>query len=140
MSQEPVLFLGNRELALGEAFCVVGPNQEVEAAAHVVAEGEACAHGCWLAIRQPERVRRVVLIRPGCPDNELTQHLGEIRAQTLVVFDATAPPDAGQVFQQRIPRAYRFFVYAPSRLARLITDFLQRGETFIVNTGETRSW
>jgi pimeloyl-ACP methyl ester carboxylesterase len=140
MSQEPVLVLGNGELALGEPFRVVSPSADDEAPAHVLAEGRASLDGCWLAIRHPERVRRVVLIRPACPDDELTQRLGEIQAETLIVLDASAPADAADVYQQRIPRAYRFFVYAPSRLVRLIADFLLRGETFVVNTGETRSW
>jgi hypothetical protein len=143
MSQETVLLLGNSELTLGEPFRIVTPsrsNPDSDAPMHVVAEGPACADGCWLAIRHPGRVRRLVLTRPECPDDELGHRLGEIHAETLVVLDTSAPVEAGQIYQQRIPRAYRFFVYAPQRCAGLIADFLRRGETFIVNTGAQTAW
>jgi pimeloyl-ACP methyl ester carboxylesterase len=154
MSQAPVLLLGNRGLALGERFRVLTPTQSdlgadgpadflaqtTDGPVHVVAESSASAPGCWLAIRYPHLVRRLVLAGPECLDDELLGRVGEIQAETLVVFDSTAPDHAGQAVQQRIPRVYRFFVYAPHKLAGLIADFLERGETFVVNTGAQAGW
>jgi pimeloyl-ACP methyl ester carboxylesterase len=154
---ETLLLLADAELvpSLAQHFRVLAPKQapsEVEqledflraqageAPVYVVADAAAAHTACWLAVRAPERVRRLVLTRPGCLDDKLVQHLNEIDAETLVVLDTAAQPEAGQVLQQRIPRAYRFFVYSPARLGSLIADFLMRGERFIVNTGEAASW
>jgi pimeloyl-ACP methyl ester carboxylesterase len=153
MSQERVVLLGSRQLALAEGFRVLTPEQpptdadalaefiarSADGPVHVVAESSMAGVGCWLAIRFPNLVGRLVLARPACPGEDLIERLGEIQAETLLVFDSTADPEHGHVYQQRIPRAYRFFVYAQGRLVGLVTDFLRRGETFIVNTGETRS-
>jgi pimeloyl-ACP methyl ester carboxylesterase len=154
---DTVLLLGDAALvpALARHFRVLAPReppaeadelddflraQAAEGSVHVVAEADAGQPACWLAIRAPERVRRLVLASPPCLDDKLVQHLNEIQAETLVVLDTAAPAEAGQVFQQRIPRAYRFFVYSPARLGSLLADFLVRGETFIVNTGDAAAW
>ena len=154
MSQETVVLLGTSGLAPGEGFRVVAPEQptadpdalaefiaqSADGPVHVIAELSMAGVGCWLAIRFPHLVHRLVLARPACPGEDLVERLGEIQAETLVVFDTPAGPEQGQVYQQRIPRAYRFFIYAPRRRGALVTDFLRRGETFLVNTGETHSW
>jgi pimeloyl-ACP methyl ester carboxylesterase len=114
--------------------------QAGDAPVHVVAEAAAAQTACWLAIRAPERVQRLVLARPACLSDDLVRRLGEIQAETLVVLDSAAPAEAGHEYQQRLPRAYRFFLYSPARLGSLIADFLVRGERFIVNTGEATSW
>jgi pimeloyl-ACP methyl ester carboxylesterase len=154
---DTVLLLGDPELvpSLAQQFRVLAPKQPPDAvdgledflrahagegSVHVVAEADAGQTACWLAIRAPERVRRLVLAWPPCFDDRLVQHLNEIQAETLVVLDTVAPAEAGQLFQQRIPRAYRFFVYSRARLGSLIADFLVRGQTFIVNTGDAASW
>jgi pimeloyl-ACP methyl ester carboxylesterase len=150
MSRETVLCLGDIP-GLGEHFRVLTPEQPpldadslaaflgqvADGPVHVVAEGSRVGVACWLAIRFPHLVRRLVLARPTCLGEDLVRRLGEIQAETLVVLDSAAPPEAGQVYQERLPRAYRFFVYAPSRLTSLVADFLLRGERFVVNTGET---
>jgi pimeloyl-ACP methyl ester carboxylesterase len=154
---DTVLLLGDPELVptLAQQFRVLAPKQPPDAvdgledflraqaaerAVHVVADADAAQTACWLAIRAPERVRRLVLAWPPCLDQKLVQHLNEIQAETLVVLHTAAPAEAGQLLQQRIPRAYRFFVYSPSRLGSLVADFLVRGQTFIVNAGEAPSW
>jgi pimeloyl-ACP methyl ester carboxylesterase len=154
---DTVLLLGDAALlpTLAQHFRVLAPReppaepdgledflraQAGKAAVHIVAQAAATQPACWLAIRAPERVRRLVLAWPPCLEDRLTRHLNEIQAETLVVLDTAAEAEAGQHFQQRIPRAYRFFVYAPARLGSLVADFLVRGQTFIVNTGEAPSW
>jgi pimeloyl-ACP methyl ester carboxylesterase len=154
---DTVLLLGDAALVptLAQHFRVLAPReippevdgledflraQAAEEPVHVVAEAGAAPTACWVAIRRPERVRRLVLAWPPCVPEKLVQHLKEIQAETLVIMDPAAPPEAGHIFQQRIPRAYRFFVYSPARLGSLVADFLVRGETFIVNTGEAPSW
>jgi pimeloyl-ACP methyl ester carboxylesterase len=153
MNDEPVVCLGDLP-RLDERFRVLVPEQpplDADALAaflaqvadgpvHVVAEASLAGVACWLALRSPHLVRRLVLARPACLTQDLVQRLSEIHAETLVVLDSGVPPGAGQVYQERMPRAWRFFVYAPSRLASLIADFLLRGERFVVNTEETRSW
>jgi pimeloyl-ACP methyl ester carboxylesterase len=154
---ETVLLLGDVELVptLAQQFRVLAPKQlpeeadgleeflhaqAAEGSVHVVAEGSAAQPACWLAIRAPQRVRRLVLARPACLGEDVVERLADVQAETLVVLDSTAPPEAGQVYQRCIPRAYRFFVYSPTRLGALVTDFLMRGETFIVNPGKATSW
>jgi pimeloyl-ACP methyl ester carboxylesterase len=154
---ETVLLLGEAELvpSLAQQFRVLAPKQAPDAvdtlddflraqaadgAVHVVAEAAATQPACWLAIRAPDRVRRLVLAWPPCLEDKLVRRLSEIQAETLVLLDSTAPPGAGQAYQLGIPRAWRFVVYARRGSASLIADFLRRGETFIVNTGEAPSW
>lgn len=153
---DTVLLLGEPELvpSLAQQFRVLAPKQApeavdgledflraqaVEGPVHLVAEAVAAEPGCRLAIQSPEQVRRLVLIRPQV-GSHVVGDFGRIQAETLVVLDTAAPADAGQIFQERIPRAYRFFVYSPARLGSLVADFLMRGQTFIVNTGEAAAW
>lgn len=181
---------------------------------HVVAESAGSVSGCWLAVRYPNLVQRLVLVAPaafhvasqptrsllpggeGPPptqdrdrllfgdhpawtrpptDDEVQQRqrngafnaqkwrsadgnralldrLGEIQAETLILFgtaDQIIPPEQGLLYQERIPRAYRFYLFGAAHslsvaaarpFVDLVTDFLKRGEAFIVNTGADNAW
>src|ERR671933_2296117 len=103
MSDEAVLCLGDLP-RLDERFRMLVPEQpppDADALAaflaqvadgpvHVVAESSLAGVACWLAIRFPHLVRRLVLARPACLTQDLVQRLGEIQAETLVVLDTRA--------------------------------------------------
>ena len=78
-------------------------------------------------------------------DDALIERLGEIEALILVLLgtgDGRMPPECVQLLKARLPRAFLVYVYdaahmigtdQPERFANLVADFLQRGETFLVN-------
>ena len=78
---------------------------------------------------------------------ELLARLKDIKAPTLVVVagaDQIVPPEAMAPYQKNIHVCYRMFVYgaahelpisAAPRWVNLVTDFVDRGEAFIVNIG-----
>ena len=78
-------------------------------------------------------------------DDALIERLGEIEALTLVLLgtrDGRMPRESVQLLKARLPRAFLVYVYdaahsietdQPKRFANLVADFLQRGETFLVN-------
>ena len=106
------------------------------------------------ALHEPERVETLVLvaataIRPadGEVDGEsaaLEGRLHEVQCPTLVVFgqdDATVAPEATSIYRERIPNCSIAFVYdaghdvaaeRPEALVNLVSDYLERRETFIV--------
>jgi pimeloyl-ACP methyl ester carboxylesterase len=110
---------------------------------HVIAESEAGAVGCWLAITEPELVQSLVLVAPES-DADLRARLPEIAAPTLIVWgtaDEVAAPESGQVYLQRIPNSYRILMYGAThsvptsacrRFVALTTDFIERGDRFVV--------
>ena len=78
-------------------------------------------------------------------DEALIARLGEIEALTLILMgtrDGRVPPASVQLLKTRLARAFLVYVYdaahaietdQPERFATLVGDFLNRGETFIVN-------
>ena len=84
-------------------------------------------------------------VRPPDGNQGLLERLAEIRAATLILWgtaDQLAPPDAGQIYKQRIPNSHRMYVYgaahslpvaACASFVRLTREFIARGEGFIVN-------
>lgn len=124
----------------------------------VVSFGFSARSALWLALDAPERVDALVLISPaaivpaGCePDGsiELEDRLGLIESQTLVVFgtnDEVSAQDMGRLYKERMPNCYLVFVYdaghavaaqRPEALAGVVSDFLERRETFIVSRTNT---
>ena len=78
---------------------------------------------------------------------DLLERLGEIKAPTLLLW-ATAErlllPEAMLPYQERIPRCNRILVHgaahelpiaAAPHWVRLVSDFVDRGEMFVVNMG-----
>ena len=105
------------------------------------------------ALRAPERVSALVLVSPltvrpaGEPadaSQEMEARLGEIRCPTLAVFgqaDTLIAPEAASIYRSRIPNCNVAFVYdaahdiaadRPQALLNLVSDYLERRETFIV--------
>ena len=108
------------------------------------------------ALRSPERVTALVLVAPlavrpagsdhtgGSPD--LERRLGEVQCPTLVVFgqeDTRVAPEAASIYRSRIPNCNIAFVYGaghdvaadrPQALLNLVADYLERRETFIVQS------
>jgi pimeloyl-ACP methyl ester carboxylesterase len=77
-------------------------------------------------------------------DEALYERLPEIQAPTLVLWgtaDQMIPQESSRIYLERIPVAYRMFLYgaahslpvaARARFVALTADFLTRGEAFIV--------
>jgi pimeloyl-ACP methyl ester carboxylesterase len=116
-------------------------------AAHVVAEGAAAALACRLALDHGGLVGSLTLSAPEPADAALLERLGKIEAPTLLLLGSAAPAElrqAMEAYQQRIPRATRILLYggapdlplaAMPAWSRLVTDFVDRGERFVVNAG-----
>lgn len=78
-------------------------------------------------------------------DDALIDRLGEIETLTLILLgtkDGRMPPESVHLLKDRLMRAFLVYVYdaahsietdQPERFANLVEDFLQRGETFLVN-------
>jgi pimeloyl-ACP methyl ester carboxylesterase len=68
------------------------------------------------------------------------------RAPTLILWgtaDRLIPPASGQLYQQRIPNSLRMYIYGGAHslpvakcmaFVDLTTEFIARGEAFVVNT------
>ena len=82
-------------------------------------------------------------------DPELEQHLRSLEMPTLVLFgtlDRVIPPEMGRCYKKLMPNCHLVFVYdaghaisaeRPEAFAEVVTDFLERGEAFVVSRGET---
>ncbi len=106
------------------------------------------------ALESPERVEALVLVsptavRPAAGDAngaaaELEARLTDVQCPTLVVLgrdDKSVAPEAAGIYRERIPNCNIAFVYAaghdivgdrPEALLNLVSDYLERRETFIV--------
>lgn len=103
------------------------------------------------AMREPDRVEVLALISPSSvrPTNadaasDLESRLGEVQSPTLVVFgqeDRSVRRDAASIYRERVPNCSIAFVYdaghdiaaeRPQALVNLVSDYLERRETFIV--------
>ena len=106
------------------------------------------------AMQEPERVEALVLVSPtairpaaGDPNGdaaELEARLSDVQCPTLAVFgrdDKSVQPEAAATYRERIPNCNIAFVYAaghdvaadrPQALVNLVSDYLERRETFIV--------
>ncbi len=105
------------------------------------------------ALANPETADVLVLvsptaIRPSGDANgdaaEMEVRLSDVQCPTLVVFgqeDRSVQPEAAGIYRERIPNCNIAFVYAaghdiaadrPQALVNLVSDYLERRETFIV--------
>ncbi len=110
----------------------------------------------WLAIKAGDRLDALVLLAPlairprmlDAPhDEELETRLGDIPCPTLVAFgtdDRLAHREAARVYAERIPLVNLSLVYdaghvisadRPDVLSRLIADYVERRDTFVVGRG-----
>ena len=123
----------------------------------LLATGGASTAALWFALREPERVRALVLEAPTTlrrdgsapPDPELERRLSEVTTPTLVLFgtaDGAAAQDTGRVYTGLIPNSHLVFVYdaaaaigrdRPEAFAEVVTDFLERHEAFIISRTPT---
>ena len=100
---------------------------------------------------QAEHVAAYVGYGGGKIDPELTGRLSEIAAPTLLVIgteDELTPASAMQAIKAALPNCHFTYVYgaghgleydAPERVGRLIGDFLERGDAFLVPTADDRA-
>ena len=119
----------------------------------IAASGSANA-AIWHALEATQVVEALVLISPvavlpageadGGGDASLEIRMGEIECATLVVFglnDRTMAPEAAGVYKASISNCHVSLVYdaghnimadRPEALIDVVSDFVERGEAFIV--------
>ncbi|MBV8889357.1 MAG: alpha/beta fold hydrolase [Alphaproteobacteria bacterium] len=98
-----------------------------------------------------EAKTRALVARLRGPDRDpdLERQLPGLTAPVLVLFgtlDAVIPPEMGRHYKELLPNAHLVFIYdaghaigsdRPEAFAEVVTDFLERGEAFIISRGET---
>jgi pimeloyl-ACP methyl ester carboxylesterase len=96
------------------------------------------------AARQRNATANIAKLRPAHGNADLLERLPDITAPTLVLWgtnDEVIPTEAGHVFVQRIPNSYRILVYGAAhalpvsacrQFVALATDFIERGDRFVV--------
>jgi pimeloyl-ACP methyl ester carboxylesterase len=96
------------------------------------------------AARQRNATANGARLRPAHGNVDLLERLPGISAPTLVLWgtvDEVISPEAGQVFVERIPNSYRILVYGAAhslpvsacrQFVTLTTDFIERGDRFVV--------
>jgi pimeloyl-ACP methyl ester carboxylesterase len=97
------------------------------------------------AARQRNSRANAATLRPADGNADLLERLAEIRAPTLILWgtaDEIIPSESSQLYVHRIPKSYRIFIFGAAhslpvaayhQFVTLATDFLQRGEGFVVN-------
>lgn len=82
-------------------------------------------------------------------DEELVARLPGITARTLILMgskEKMIPAQTGQVLKEKVPSSHLAYVYdaahaievdQPERTLRIVKAFLERGESYIVNFGDT---
>jgi pimeloyl-ACP methyl ester carboxylesterase len=108
----------------------------------VLGHGLGVELAATIAAQHPELVAQLVLAAPSEPSAELAARLSGIACLTLIVQGTRDSDDMGRMFRERIPSSYLAYVYGaghdvavdqPARFAGLVTEFLTRGEAFIIN-------
>jgi len=109
----------------------------------------------WVAPPTEEERQRIArnaqanMSRFGAPEGnaDLLARLGEIKVPCLLICasdDRLIPEEAMRPYQQAIPGCIRIFIHgaahempiaAASRWVKLVADFVDRGEYFVVNRG-----
>ncbi len=81
-------------------------------------------------------------------DQELADRLPELQSLTLILAgtkDGVIPEESGRLLKNKIPRSYLCYIYnaahnpeidQPERFVRVVRDFMQRGEAFLIKQSE----
>ena len=122
----------------------------------LVGSSRAADVAAWMAIEAGDRLDALVLLAPmairprmlgATHDEELEARLGDIQCPTLVVFgtdDRLVHREAARVYAERIQLVNVSLVYdaghvisvdRPDALARLVADYVERRDTFVVGRG-----
>ncbi|GEM_PF-2634656 len=107
------------------------------------ARGRAAAEAVRLCLEQPGSIKALVLESPVI-DAELEQRLGEVEVRTLVLFGADDEnSQRGGMYKERMRACNFIIVYGagseiardrPEAFANLVTEFLERGDRFVVSS------
>jgi pimeloyl-ACP methyl ester carboxylesterase len=110
----------------------------------------------WIAIEAGDSLDALVLLSPmgirprmqdASPDDELESRLVDVPCPTLVVFgtdDRLVSREAARVYAESIPSVNLSLVYdaghlitadRPDALSRLVADYVERRDTFVVGRG-----
>jgi pimeloyl-ACP methyl ester carboxylesterase len=96
------------------------------------------------AARQRNAMANAARLRSPDGNADLLERLGDVTAPTLILWgtaDEVIPPESGQLFLRRIPNSYRILIYraahalpvsACRQFVVLVTDFIERGDRFVV--------
>jgi pimeloyl-ACP methyl ester carboxylesterase len=122
----------------------------------LIGTSRAADLAAWLAVQAGDHIDALVLIAPlairprmldGVHDEELEIRLADITCPTLVVFgtdDRLVHREAARVYAERIPNVNVSLVYdaghvisadRPDALTRLVADYVERRDTFVVGRG-----
>jgi pimeloyl-ACP methyl ester carboxylesterase len=129
----------------------------------LVSTGASTPLALRLMLEHSERIDRLVLIAPQpiFPElrepssrsdhnhSALADRLAEIKAPTLLLLgteDKVVSQETGRMYAERLPSCYYVLVYdaghsveteRPQTLFAAVRDFLEHGETFVVNRAST---
>jgi pimeloyl-ACP methyl ester carboxylesterase len=125
----------------------------------LVAAGDDAAAALSLALERPTTIAAIVLLAPTIFDatgaaregkEAVADKFGAIEAPMLALFgteDKTTPPGVGRHYRGRNPRCNLVFIYdataamgeeRPEAVAELVTDFIKRGDRFVVRQHDDR--
>ncbi len=125
----------------------------------LVAAGDDAAAALSLALQRPATIAAIVLLAPTIFDatgparegkEAVAEKFGAIEAPMLALFgteDKATPPEVARHYRGRNPRCNLVFIYdttaamgeeRPEAVAELVTDFIKRGDRFVVRQQDDR--
>ena len=104
--------------------------------------GEGATEALKLALDKPEAVEALVLESPAL-DPSLEDRLSEVEVRTLILFGTSDENShTGGTYKEKMPSCSFILVYGagrdiagdrPEAFSSLVSDFLERGERFVVS-------
>ena len=108
----------------------------------VIAQGEACQLALYLARNKPDQIGQLVLQNPILSNQD--QSLSDIAARSLILIGTKASPaiqTCGRWLKANLRPSHLIYIHEagdslsrtqPERTSRVMIDFLNRGEVFLV--------
>jgi len=108
----------------------------------VIAQGEACQLALYMARNKPDQIGQLVLQNPILSNQD--QSLSDIAARSLILIGTKASPaiqTCGRWLKANLRPSHLIYIHEagdslsstqPERTSRVMIDFLNRGEVFLV--------
>ncbi len=108
----------------------------------LVAQGQNCLLALLIAHNCPDQISQLVLQNPALSIEDLS--LDKIAARTLILIGTMSSPDrhsCGRALKAALAKSHLIFIHnaddhletsQPDRTSRIMIDFLNRGEVFLV--------
>ncbi len=128
------------ETMLGET--MLGETMLDKTPVDVIAQGEACQLALYMARNKPDQIGQLVLQNPILSNQE--QSLSDIAARSLILIGTKASPaiqTCGRWLKANLRPSHLIYIHEagdslsntqPERTSRVMIDFLNRGEVFLV--------